>query len=347
MSAMTLRGAAVLGLGALGVFGCTTTLGGDVSATPTAATAARPADSPAPTQKERLEAAYTGPKKRIAVAKFDAIGAFIAQYGGYDLGGGLAAQLATELVKTGRFIVVERIDLAGVLREQELAATKLVSRETAAQLGQVLGAQLLVRGSVTEFEAKAGGGGLRLGGSLPLFGAAIGGATQTAHVGIDLRLIDTTSGQVVQATRAEAQARESGVTADVTKSLVSGGKFDIGAEAFQKTPLGQATREAIDRAVRIVIAQMEALPWTGHVVDFSDGKVYINAGGEANIRVGDRFVVFRTSKRLTDPATGTVLGQLEDRLGEIVVEAVQPKFAVARVDGSVTPRRGDLVKIPQ
>jgi len=164
MSAMTLRGAAVLWLGALGTFGCTTTLGGDVSATPTATTAAKPAESPAPTQKERLEAAHTGPKKRIAVAKFDAIGAFIAQYGGYDLGGGLAAQLATELVKTGRFIVVERIALAGVLREQELAATKLVSRETAAQLGQVLGAQLLVRGSVTEFEAKAGGGGLRLGG---------------------------------------------------------------------------------------------------------------------------------------------------------------------------------------
>ena len=39
----------------------------------------------------------TGPKKRIAVAKFDTIGSFSAEYGTWDIGGGLAAQLTTAL----------------------------------------------------------------------------------------------------------------------------------------------------------------------------------------------------------------------------------------------------------
>jgi hypothetical protein len=39
---------------------------------------------PAPAQQ-------TGPKKRIAVAKFDTIGSFSAEYGRWDIGGGLAA----------------------------------------------------------------------------------------------------------------------------------------------------------------------------------------------------------------------------------------------------------------
>ncbi len=69
----------------------------------------------------------TGPKKRVAVAKFDAAGAFLAAYGGWDLGGGLAAQLATELMRTGRFVVLERAELAGVLREQEMGLQKIIT----------------------------------------------------------------------------------------------------------------------------------------------------------------------------------------------------------------------------
>lgn len=70
----------------------------------------------------------TGPKKRIAVAKFDAAGAFMAHYGGWDIGGGLAAQLTTALVNSGHFIVVERAELTPVLREQDMAMQKIVSK---------------------------------------------------------------------------------------------------------------------------------------------------------------------------------------------------------------------------
>ena len=60
----------------------------------------------------------SGPKKTIAVARFDGHGNFTSHYGGWDtVGGGLAAMLITELTQSGRFIVVDPADMDAVLRE--------------------------------------------------------------------------------------------------------------------------------------------------------------------------------------------------------------------------------------
>ena len=70
----------------LGLTGCATTEQGPIVAQ---AQAAPPSPSPP-----------SDPKKRVAVAKFDATGAFVAQYGAWDIGGGQAAQLITALVNS-------------------------------------------------------------------------------------------------------------------------------------------------------------------------------------------------------------------------------------------------------
>lgn len=307
------------------------------------------AESSTPQIAKRVYEKYVGPKKRIAVSKFDAKGDFVSHYGGYDIGGGLAAQLTTELVKTGRFVVVERTDLTAILREQKLGATKLVSKETAATLGQLTGAQLLVRGSVTEFEANASGGGLRLGGSFGLLGGILGSSSETAVVGIDLRLVDTTTGEVIKATNATGEAESTALSADITQAF-SSGKMNIGGDTFSKTPLGQATREAIAKAIRIIIDQMEKISWTAYVMTYTDGLIYVSAGKEAGIRVGDTFSLYRKTKELKDPSTGIVVGFLKSHIGNITIQDVQSKFSAASFAPSgagkkVTPLRGDLVQL--
>ena len=316
--------------------------------------AAESAD-PAQTQAT-LPPPPNGPKKRIAVARFDASGAIGGQFPGWNIGDGLAAQLTTALLNSGHFIVVERGELAGVLREQEMAAQKIVSKETAAQIGRVLGAQFLVRGSVTEFDQNAGGGGLRAGGGSGGFGigpfgiggfggggGGIGGALgiQTVHgvVAMDVRLIDTSTGQVLQSQRAEAKLEQRGVSADINVKQVS-----FGGDAFDKTVLGQATRQAIDQAVAFIIRSMEPVPWTGRVVDVLGDQVYINAGTGAGLKAGDVFTVTAVVKELTDPDSGAVLATVEDKRGEIEVVNVQEKFSIARMRAPFEAKRGDLVK---
>ena len=112
--------------------------------------------------EQAAEAGYgapvLGPKKSVAVVDFGANGAFLAQYGGWDAGGGLAAMLETELGSTGRFRVANRSHLDAALYEQQLSENGLTAVRTA-QAGQLVGAQYLVRASVTDFTLAEKGGG--------------------------------------------------------------------------------------------------------------------------------------------------------------------------------------------
>ena len=281
-----------------------------------------------------------GPKKRLAVIKFENVGKFAQAYGDWDIGGGLAAQLTTALIDSGHFIVVERAALGDVLREQEMGLEKVVSTETAAKVGQVFGAQLLVKGAVTEFSQGAEGGGLKLGIGLPGVSLGGGGNTVSALVGIDLRLIDTSTGQVVRSVRAEGKAAKRGFAATIDVKNVS-----LGGDAFKETPLGQATREAITRAVMMIQAIMDRVPWTGRVMEVADGQVYINAGQDAAMKEGDTFAVTSVVRELTDPETGAVRGVIENRVGQVRVEKIEEKFSIGKmVDGAAAPKRGDFVK---
>jgi curli biogenesis system outer membrane secretion channel CsgG len=290
-----------------------------------------------PTQPIHLQ--YTGPKKRIGVIKFDAVGSFTAQYGGWDVGGGLAAELTTALINSGRFLVVERGELASVLREQEMGLQKIISKETAAQVSHLLGAQLLVRGAVTEFDQQAGGGGLHVGVGTGMFGGGLGSRTTHGIVGMDIRVIDTTTGQVIQSHRVEAKVSATGISADINVREVT-----FGGDKFNKTPLGDATRKAIDQAVAFIIKAMEPIPWAGRIVEVNGDQVYINAGTNAGLKPGDHFTVSTIVRELTDPESGALLGIEEVKLGELQVENVQEKFSIGRMQAPFQTKRGDLVK---
>ena len=279
-----------------------------------------------------------GPKKRIAVVRAEASAPGL-QAGGPDLGAGVAAQLTTALIESGQFIVIERADLASVLREQELGAQRLASGETAAQVGRLLGAQLLVRAVITEFEQRAGGGGLRLGFGSGSGLGALGAAANTGVVGIDVRLVDTTTGQVVQSYRAEGKVEDRGVSADIGNRNLS-----FGTDTFERTPLGRAAREAIGKAVGFVVAASRSVPWSGRVVEVSGDQLFVNAGADAGVRTGDAFVVSTVVRELTDPASGALLGVIEERVGEVRIQSVEPGYSVARMTAPFATKRGDLVR---
>src|SRR3970040_899235 len=89
-------------------------------------------------------------KKRVAIATFhDKTGS-----GYHSLGEGVADMLATALVKTGKFNVLERQEIEKVIQEQQFGQSFMVTPESAPKVGQILGAELFVVGSVTEFGTK-------------------------------------------------------------------------------------------------------------------------------------------------------------------------------------------------
>ena len=295
-------------------------------------------------QAQESDASCPAQKKRVAVLKFGATGKFGA-FEGWDVGDGLAAQFATALQQSGCFTVVDRLALSALLREQELALTGIAAKESAVRVGKVSGAQVLIKGEITEFEPTTSGTGLTLGFGLPKIplGLRLGGESQNSHVAMDVRLIDASTGQILQSHRVEGKSSASGFSLGLDNRWAS-----IGGEHFSKTPLGQATRQALVDAVNVISRSLKALPaerapeW--RVVEVMDNQIFVNVGEGGGLKIGERLRVVSISKELVDPDTQAVLGTIEQSAGEVEIIAIKDRYSVAAIRGAFLPKRGDAVR---
>lgn len=286
----------------------------------------------------------SGPKRTVAVGKFDAIGAFMSEYGDWDIGGGLAAMLITALIETDKFIVLERANIEQVLSEQELKASGVANPETGPALGKLIGAQFMIYGSVTEFGAENEGSGFSIGGAgggfTSLFSGALSRKSASGSVAMDIRIVDTTTGRVVETHRVQESIKSSGWD-------VSGGYqgVNLGTNQFNKTPLGEATRKAIKKAVHFIALYAQKTSWTGRVVYVDGNELYINAGLKSGVRVGDKFMIEGVAKKFTDPETAQVLGVRKKELGTIQINEVEENMAYGAYIplDQEPPKRGDIV----
>ena len=75
------------------------------------------------------------------------------------VGTGMADQLADALIQSGKFVVIERQTLEDVIAEQDIAASGRAAVSETAQTGKIVPAQILIKGTVSEFEAETQKGG--------------------------------------------------------------------------------------------------------------------------------------------------------------------------------------------
>jgi curli biogenesis system outer membrane secretion channel CsgG len=146
-------------------------------------------------------------------------------------GGAEAAQdvFVTELVKSGKYRVVEREQLAALMEEKNLTLSGDVDPATAVKIGKLLGVNYLLTGAVTEYgNTDVGGGG---------FGVSAGKRKFVAAM--NARLIDTSTGEIVWAD--EARAEEASVKVSV---------FGVGG--------GVDDNRMFDKVMKPVIQQLTA-----------------------------------------------------------------------------------------
>ena len=160
-----------------------------------------------------------GPKRTVAVGKFDSIGSFNQKYGNWDIGGGRAALMTTALVESGRVSVMERAHLQQVLSEQELKGNKLTAAGSGPELGKLIGVQFLVYGAVTEFGTEDSGGGMSLGfmggGLGNLLSGALSKQSTSGKVAMDFRVVDTTTGRIIETHKVSQPVESSGIDLSV------------------------------------------------------------------------------------------------------------------------------------
>jgi curli biogenesis system outer membrane secretion channel CsgG len=259
---------------------------------------------------------------------------------------GIEAIVIDSLSQTGRFRLVERTELGNVLAEQDLASSGRIAKPSGAKTGNVLGAQYLVQLVVTDYESKTSGTDKGVGGILtrkvPLLGGIKAGSS-TGRVGLNIRLIDAETSEIIFTKQIEAVIKET--------NLAFGGAGligDVGLGGFMseysKTPVGQAVIAGVNQAVFELIKQVGAKPPEGSIVKADAAQIYVNLGADS-VAVGDRLQVLKKGEELIDPETGISLGGSTTVMGEIEVSQTQEKFSIATpVSLSATPDRGDLVK---
>lgn len=294
--------------------------------------------------QERLEAMECPAlKPRVAIYGFYATGK-MAAYEGYNVGDGLAAQLATELTRTGCFIVLDRTGVSNILREQELGLAGVVNRESAPTAGRLVGAEVIIKGTITEFEPNKRGGGVTLGMALPNtpLGVRVGRNGSRSHVGLDISIIDAVNGQTKFSHRVTADSKTGGWTLGLDYKRAS-----LGGDRFAKSPLGLASRSALGQAVLKIAADLTGgeVERRFQIASTDADEVYLNANLASGVREGDLLKVSTVVRKLVDPSTGLLLDTIERQVGEVKVVEVTDRYARATLLSGERIRRGDFVHL--
>lgn len=262
--------------------------------------------------------------------------------GQWDLGDNLTIMLESALADTGRFVIVERQMLKDVIAEQDLAASGRAARAgRVAQKGMIRPARYLATGAVTEVTEGQSG----LGGGIGIGGVRLGGGRSTAQIALIVKLIDTTTGEVVAKERVVGRAGRTNLNVGIS---VRGVHTDLGG--FAKTPLGEAAQDCINQAAAMIARKMEEFPFEGSVVKVAeDGRVIINRGEQFGVQVGQELDMVEPGELLMDPDTGEVLEREAGKtIGRVRVTKVSEKVSYCDVvSGEKNPKPGTTVQAPR
>lgn len=277
--------------------------------------------------------AYKGVRHAIGVTSFENEAGWRSQW---ELGSNLAMMLESALFETDRFVIVERQELGNVLAEQNLQSSGRAAESTqVAQTGLIRSAKYIATGAVTRVSdgSQADSGGIRL------KGISLGGGASKSEIEVVVKLIDTTTGQVVASERVLGKAGGSKLRVGVYHRGVAA---DL--DSFSKTPIGEAAQDCISAAATFIAQAMEDFDITANVVLATDTQIVISIGSNYGVEAGQVFAIRTEGEILTDPASGEVLDVLEGEVtGSLEVTRVAEKVSYCKLVDGALPERGAQV----
>lgn len=277
----------------------------------------------------RVPSGMDGLRKVVAVARFENRTNLEGQV---SINDALADQLTHALSESGQFTVLERQTVQDVMREQDFANSGRVMKRKSARTGRIVAAQILIKGTITEFEGQAATSmrGVDLG--LVKFGRS----GTDAHVGLMIRMIDATTGEVLGSELVEGTSKERGFGFQV-------GIF--GQKTSKKAPMAKATQEAINKAVGIIAERLAKVPFQARVIKNLGPELIIGAGERVGAQEGDEFAVYALGEELIDPYTGEDLGSEEEYVGVVRITQVKEKYSKASPAGPLgAVKAGDIIR---
>ena len=199
--------------------------------------------------------------------------------------------LSNRLVSSGRFLVFERPDLRKIELEQERAGE-----------GNMIGVDVLILGSITEFGRSTTG----------KTGFLSSTKRQLARAKVDIRLVDIRTGRLFFATSGAGEA-----------TMESGEIAGFGSRAaYDATLNDKALSAAINETVNQLVTKLEARPWRTDILKVEGNKVFISGGERQGLQVGDELVLMTEGEQIKSAQTGMTITLPGTLVGRIKIVAL-------------------------
>ncbi len=240
----------------------------------------------------------------------------------WQLGDGLTDQLINRLIKTRRYIVLERESLQTIFAELSRVDDDKFRAQGRPTTGNLKHVEYLVKGTITDF-----GHVETVQGILRLVDWGWAGSSSYSRVAATISVIDLESGEVVACESVEAMVRDK---KDKEKVELENAAF--GSYTFYDTSIGKATSQMLDKAVRKITKIIANKPYQPKISSIVNGQVIINGGRDRKIHIGDSYIVREKSRRVSDPDSGDNLGFIAGKIvGRVQIVQVAQKFSTGIV----------------
>lgn len=193
------------------------------------------------------------------------------------------------LINSGNYLVFERPDISLLQNEAELAGTEV----------NIIGVDTLVIGSLTEFGRSTTGES----------GFLSNSKTQEATATIDLRLVDTATGQVLESVSGTGS---SSIESSTTMGFGSVASYD---GSLNDQAIGAAVNAAVEKMTQLMLTKV----WTADVLTVEDGLVYFSGGESQGIQTGMQFSVFKQGRQVKSSTTGSTITLPGQKVADITV----------------------------
>ena len=164
-----------------------------------------------------------------------------------DVGSSVVTQGATDMMITAlkrsrQFTVLDRTGLGDFMNEQQLVNEDMIATGEGPTIGEITGADYIMEGAITEYQVDKETGGLGI--SV----AGLGGSEEyaKASTAIDLRVVDTTTGEVVWARS---------LTDEIKGEKVGIQTFSFMGDNIVEFETGSGKQEVVNLVVRSLIEE--------------------------------------------------------------------------------------------
>jgi len=197
--------------------------------------------------------------------------------------------LSKALTESGNFLVFERPDISRLKDEQALTGESM----------KLIGVDTLIIGSLTEFGRNTTGE----------TGFLSDSKKQKAFAKVDLRLVDTKTGQIYFSASGAGDA--------TTESAAIAG---FGSRAsYDGTLNDAAVRNAVSDAVNKLSAELLRKPWQTDILSADGGNIFISGGQSQGIHQGMELFVKTKGQQVKSGQTGFMITLPGKVLGKIKV----------------------------